>query len=472
MVTPAILVGLLQPGEGPLPIERSHESLPLWAALIPLALAIPCLVFAALAMRRRRLLDMVPTSKVAGVFLGLSEVKGEARKPVPLVSYLAGVDCVWYSYAIEEHWRRTVTETYTDSEGRTRTRNRVETGWKTVQDATVTRPFFLEDDTGSIRIVPDRGKIDGKGVFSKRVRRRDPLYYGKGPRRSVADSTHERRFSEQAIPIDSRLYVLGTARLRKDGLTPEVGWTRADRTLVVSTRSEEKIARGHAFSFWSLTVLGCLLGAVAGGCLGASIRPAAEDFGTFVARNADLLIAGASLCALLMGAWHGIQIYNGLVYLRQRLRNALSQIDIQLKRRHVLIPRLVSVVKAYATHERQVLEQLARARAGGDGTDIRATEEAADEQTQSFRRLLGIVEAHPELGSDLQYRALMRRLVKTEDRIAHARAFYNESVNVHNRRIEVFPDVLVARLARFRAERPLAFDDLSEADELLRGSGP
>src|SRR5882724_5081593 len=95
-------------------------------------LAFVCLLFALRDGKRQRLVDNLPTSKTTGVFIGLVELKGTAESGQPLTSYLAEQLCVHYGYSIEEAWSRTVVETYTDSEGKTQTRTRTESGWTTV----------------------------------------------------------------------------------------------------------------------------------------------------------------------------------------------------------------------------------------------------------------------------------------------------------------------------------------------------
>jgi hypothetical protein len=95
------------------------------------ALALLCLFFAFLLRSRERLLKMLPTVKTQGVFIGFVELKGTVDTRRPLRSYLAEQTCVHYSWSVEEHWSRTVTESTTDSEGRSQTRTRHESGWKT-----------------------------------------------------------------------------------------------------------------------------------------------------------------------------------------------------------------------------------------------------------------------------------------------------------------------------------------------------
>jgi hypothetical protein len=102
------------------------------------------------ANRRRRWIDDTPTSKTTGVFIGLVEVQGTAEAEQPLTSHLAGQPCVYYSWSAEESRPRTVTETYTDSQGRTQTRTRRESGWTTVAQGQQETAFYLKDDLGVV----------------------------------------------------------------------------------------------------------------------------------------------------------------------------------------------------------------------------------------------------------------------------------------------------------------------------------
>src|ERR1700745_3884284 len=109
-----------------------HSSFVIYLPLIGAALAFGCILAALRDGRRKRLVDNLPTSKTTGVFIGLVELKGTAETGRALLSYLAETPCVYFMWSVEERWSRTVTETYTDSDGRTQTRTRHESGWKTV----------------------------------------------------------------------------------------------------------------------------------------------------------------------------------------------------------------------------------------------------------------------------------------------------------------------------------------------------
>jgi hypothetical protein len=145
-----------------------------------------CLFGAFRALKRKRLIDDLPTSRTQGVFIGMAELKGTAESENPLTSYLAEVRCVQYKWQVEEQWRRTVTETYTDAKGHTQTRTRTETGWKRIAGDEKFIPFYLKDETGVIRIVPDGAEIKNNATFDETCSPSSPLYYGKGPAVAIA----------------------------------------------------------------------------------------------------------------------------------------------------------------------------------------------------------------------------------------------------------------------------------------------
>jgi hypothetical protein len=140
------------------------------------ALALLLLYFSVAADRRRRLLHDLPTSKTTGVFIGLVELQGTAEAERPLTSFLANQACVYFQWSVEEAWSRTITETYTDSDGKTQTRTRTESGWTTVAEGGEAIPFYLQDDCGIIRVQPDRASIEAETAFDETCTPADPLY--------------------------------------------------------------------------------------------------------------------------------------------------------------------------------------------------------------------------------------------------------------------------------------------------------
>jgi LemA protein len=150
-----------------------------------------------------------------------------------------------------------------------------------------------------------------------------------------------------------------------------------------------------------------------------------------------------------------VATYNKLVRQRNQVQAASAQIDVQLKRRHDLIPNLVETVKGYATHERATLDAVVQARAAAVAArDAGPAERAAveGELSQLLSRLLVVAEAYPDLKANQNFLALQTELGSTEDKIAYARQFFNNAVQTINTTIESVPSNLIAGLARFRTE--------------------
>ncbi|HOO17129.1 MAG TPA: LemA family protein, partial [Phycisphaerae bacterium] len=141
------------------------------------------------------------------------------------------------------------------------------------------------------------------------------------------------------------------------------------------------------------------------------------------------------VAVLLLAFLWVIGTYNGLVRLRNQVKNAWAQIDVQLKRRHDLIPNLVETVKGYAKHERGTLDAVVQARAratGAQTVDDRIRSEG--ELSQALGRLMVVVEAYPDLKANQNFLALQEELTSTENKISFARQFYNDSVMQYNTR--------------------------------------
>lgn len=145
-----------------------------------------------------------------------------------------------------------------------------------------------------------------------------------------------------------------------------------------------------------------------------------------------------------------IATYNGLVQLRQRLRNAWSQVDVQLKRRYDLIPNLVNTVQGYAAHEKQTFAEIARVRSQAMAA-VSVAEQAQAESLLSgaLRSLLAVAENYPELKANANFMQLQEELSGTESKIAYSRQFYNDTVQRFNTRLELFPTNLVAGMLGF-----------------------
>lgn len=148
-----------------------------------------------------------------------------------------------------------------------------------------------------------------------------------------------------------------------------------------------------------------------------------------------------------------VVVYNRLVRLRMQVREGWSGIDVQLRRRHDLVPSLVAVVEAYRDFERDVLVEVTEARSGARGMLKRGGAEEAAEMEQRLadrvRSLYVLVEAYPALKADRRFAELSRELVETEDLLQHARRYYNGAVRDYNTAVQRFPDLLIASVFGF-----------------------
>jgi len=174
-----------------------------------------------------------------------------------------------------------------------------------------------------------------------------------------------------------------------------------------------------------------------------------------------LLVLAIIFGIVLMIGGMGVGIYNRLVALRNDFKNQYAQIDVQLKRRHDLIPNLVETAKGYMAHERGTLDEVVAARNGAaaarqqasvDPTDANAVQKMAAAEgvlTQSLGRLFAVAEAYPDLKANQTMLQLQNELTDTENRVSLARQAYNESVRNYNTQREIFPNSILAGIFNF-----------------------
>ena len=147
---------------------------------------------------------------------------------------------------------------------------------------------------------------------------------------------------------------------------------------------------------------------------------------------------------------YAIALYNGLVTLKNRVDNGWAQIDTQLQRRYDLIPNLVETVKGYAKHESQVFEQVTAARANTvNATTVGQKAEADNALTGALKSLFSVAEAYPDLKASANFQELQVELTNTENKVAFARQFYNDTVAKFNTAIQKFPQTIVASMLNF-----------------------
>lgn len=154
---------------------------------------------------------------------------------------------------------------------------------------------------------------------------------------------------------------------------------------------------------------------------------------------------------LLVIVFWAIFVYNGLVSLRNRAKEAWSDIDVQLKRRYNLIPNLVETVKGYASHEKELFQKVTEARTRAMGaTTMKEHSEAENMLSSTLKSLFAVVENYPQLKAAGNFLELQRELRDTEDKIQAARRFYNGNVRDLNIKIERFPEKIIAALFAFK----------------------
>jgi LemA protein len=162
-----------------------------------------------------------------------------------------------------------------------------------------------------------------------------------------------------------------------------------------------------------------------------------------------------------------VGMFNGMVVLKNRVNEAESDVDVQLKRRHDLIPNLISTVQGYATHERELLEKVTQARSNAiaaEGGDIRQKAEAENMLTSTLKSLFAVAENYPDLKASQNFLALQEELSDTENKIMSSRRFYNTNVRDYNIRREMVPTIIFANMFNFGKREQFELEDIKERE--------
>lgn len=166
-----------------------------------------------------------------------------------------------------------------------------------------------------------------------------------------------------------------------------------------------------------------------------------------------LIVAGVIVLSV-------IAIYNSLITLKNRVDEAWSDIDVQLKRRYDLIPNLINTVKGYATHEKELLEKVTLARTAAMGAQTPGDKEQAENMLSgTLKSLFAVSENYPDLKANQNFLELQRELTDTEDKIQASRRFYNGNVRDFNTKLEVFPTNMIAGMMNFTKREFFAADE-------------
>lgn len=160
-----------------------------------------------------------------------------------------------------------------------------------------------------------------------------------------------------------------------------------------------------------------------------------------------------------------VAIYNDLVTLKNRIENAWSQIDVQLKRRFDLIPNLIETVKGYAKHEKEVFENVTKARSMlQDAKTLGEKSKANNMLTDTLKSLFAVAEAYPDLKANQNFMQLQEELIGTENKISYSRQFYNDSVLTLNTKIQTFPTNMIAGMFGFKEKEYFKTEGAAERE--------
>jgi LemA protein len=184
------------------------------------------------------------------------------------------------------------------------------------------------------------------------------------------------------------------------------------------------------------------------------------------------MTGGMIFLAVVVGVGIGLVLwfvgsYNGLVRLRNHVQEAWAQIDVQLKRRHDLIPNLVETVKGYATHEKETLERVIQARAAAVSSHGHGVGEQAKAEsllTGALGRLMVVAEQYPDLKANTNFLSLQEELTSTENKVGFARSFYNDRVRGFNTKIQSIPDNIIAGMFNFKEAEYFEIDDAAQRE--------
>jgi len=420
-----------------------------WLPAIELALLWLCLYLSLRNARRQMLVEMLPSSKTSGIFIGLVEVKGTAESEPPLTSYLADLPCVYYTFTVRERWTRRVTESYTDSNGSSQIRTVNKTDWDTVASGGVTTaPFYLHDEYGAVLVRPEGAEVVTPHVFSTACGPTDPLYFGKGPGGEVSGSDHIRQFVEHAIEVHTPIYVLGRARQREDIVAAEIAAAEDTPIFLITTESEDKVRHGFGEGTRIWGQIGFFL-VVLYAVFGIDEHDGKREI---IIDPRISLESIAWYCSAYLLAWTAgwvLITYNTMIELRHRVRQAWANVDVQLKRRADLVPNLVHVVTAGGDYEGALQSGLALLREQARAT---APGRLGPDPAALSGTVRALAEAYPDLKVNGSFLGLQKALSDTEDRIELARTYFNEIATFYNTRLQQFPEGWIGRIGFLRPQ--------------------
>ena len=391
--------------------------------------------------RRRGYADLA-TTPAAAVYAGRNEVVGRSWAAAPLTSRRSRTPTVWWAYRLEEERRHTRTVTSRDSDGNRSTRTETYRQWHIIEQEQRNLPEIdVVDESGAVTVRLEGADVVERELFEDTfTREREGGFFS----RLVDNATGRYRETETGVALGDTLFVVGEATFDEERRIPVIA-----HDVLASTRSE----RSHTRWLGSGVVASAL---VAAALTTASVALVLEPDEPATPRG---WLPGLAVVGIAAVLWWAVSTYNRLRLVAQGVDRAWSLIDVQLRRRHDLVPALAKVVAANAAHEQEVLAGSVAARAA----DMNA--EGA-RQTGELRRLLALAEANPQLVAQESFLSLQRAIADTEARIAGSRTFFNNSLTLLRDRQQRFPSSLVA------ARVPLHHRDLIDAEGFERTVPP
>ena len=399
----------------------------IWLDAVAFGIAALLLTGAMTSWRRRRFLTDIPLMAIRDAFVGWVHIKGLIRCNRPLTSYLAEEACVYYSWSVTEDWERTVMEEYIDSrDGKKKLREKIERGTTIVGGGGRRTGFELEDETGAVAVDLDGSEMDTVPSFSRTCGPDDQLYFGGCDAAEVPDSLHRRHYSESILPVDVNSTIFGQASpeggsvgIKSDPNSPFYVISLHD----AAGQKKNWLSSIQWLSFFSL--------------LAVMAFPVIRIW--FLEDKPGL--AGFTLICLiayglLFFAFWFMMAFNGVIFLRNRVNQIKALIDVQLKRRSDLIPRLAEAARGLGAYEQAVMVKIAEFR----GNSYRPMHNS----------LMALAEAYPGFGAHGVYSAVMEGIKEAEDKIAGAKDSYLNAATAYNTRLERLPDRLLLRLGFFK----------------------
>jgi hypothetical protein len=366
-------------------------------------------------IRLKRIQENLPTTKTSGVVYGLTEVVG---KLVPendadlLVGPLSSEHCTWYNYLVKE-----------------RRGSGKRTHWVTIEKDLQKQPFYCEDEFGRLRVFPNKAEVITR---HKTTQRRGKRYY----------------YEWRLMPGDE-LYLLGKADIDKTRGDSLVMREARDNPFIISNRSEKEVMLSKAAKGMALLSLSVCL-------MFFSMLLIAASSGDFSSLDYILTAMAAPMFFIVLMT---IIAYNDIVFLKTRCERAWANVQVSLKKRHDLLPRLTVVLKQLMSHEKELQTQLSKLRTLREGKlSAELVQQYVQEEHAFLDQLQVTIERYPNLKTDESLQMLHKSLIKLENEIAMIRAGLNDAVEYYNTRILQFPDVLLAKLGRFKRLSLLAFE--------------